>query len=355
MKSELTKRSRIAGCILGTAVGDAAGLLREGLSRSRAAKMYGEAPLSLNLAFGKGFCSDDTEHTVMVGRALAESGGDVDQFRRLFARDLKRWLLFMPAGVGLGTLRAIVKLWLGFGPSRSGVASAGNGPAMRSALLGLCAESDEHMKQLVSASTQLTHRDERAEEGALAIAKVARAASSSHGEVSAVGIINQIRDQSRGQQFAEYLTVAIECLEKGSTPAEYADRLGLARGVTGFINHSVPAALYCWAYSPTCFRSVVENAVTLGGDSDSVAAIAGAVAGSHSGEAAIPEQWVDELGEWPRNIAWMQQLADLLSHSAAGSYEAKAPAMHWAATAPRNAAFAALVLALGFRRLLPPY
>ena len=41
----------------------------------------------------------------------------------------------LPAGVGLATARACLKLWLGFSPERSGIYSAGNGPAMRSAVL----------------------------------------------------------------------------------------------------------------------------------------------------------------------------------------------------------------------------
>ena len=49
----------------------------------------------------------------------------------------------LPAGIGLATLRSILKLWL-FVPGRwRGVYSAGNGPAMRSALLGVCFAADE--------------------------------------------------------------------------------------------------------------------------------------------------------------------------------------------------------------------
>jgi hypothetical protein len=45
----------------------------------------------------------------------------------ILARRLRGWLAAMPAAVGFGTLRAILKLWMGFPPSRSGVRSAGNG------------------------------------------------------------------------------------------------------------------------------------------------------------------------------------------------------------------------------------
>lgn len=45
--------------------------------------------------------------------------------------------LGLPAGIGLTTLKGIGKMWLGVKPTRSGVFSAGNGPAMRSSILGV--------------------------------------------------------------------------------------------------------------------------------------------------------------------------------------------------------------------------
>ena len=59
-----------------------------------------------------------------------------ESFARRLGWSLRWWLLALPAGVGFGTLRAIGRLWLGFGIERSGVASAGNGPAMRVAPIG---------------------------------------------------------------------------------------------------------------------------------------------------------------------------------------------------------------------------
>jgi len=80
--------------------------------------------------------SDDTEHTLMVAQSLLKHPDDAAAFARSLAWRLRWWFLGLPAGVGLATARACLKLWLGFPPQRSGVHSAGNGPAMRSALLG---------------------------------------------------------------------------------------------------------------------------------------------------------------------------------------------------------------------------
>ena len=170
--------NRIAGAILGTAVGDAIGLPGEGLPPQRAARLFGTGPFGHRFIFGRGMVSDDTEHTCMIAQALLAAPEDADAFVRCLGWKLRWWLLGIPAGIGLGTLRAILKLWLGFPPERSGVLSAGNGPAMRVAILGVCIDQDdEKLRSYVQVSTRLTHTDSRAEQGALIIALAARHAT----------------------------------------------------------------------------------------------------------------------------------------------------------------------------------
>ena len=154
--------SAIVGCVLGTAIGDAIGLPYEGLSRRRAAKLLG-APNRHRLFFGRGMVSDDTEHTCFTAQAVIASGGDVDLFRKDLAWRLRWWLLGLPAGIGLATLKSIVRLWLGFNPRNSGVFSAGNGPAMRAAVLGAAIGDRTQLRSFVRASARLTHTDPKAE------------------------------------------------------------------------------------------------------------------------------------------------------------------------------------------------
>src|ERR1700722_3834593 len=168
-----SSRQAIAGCILGTAVGDAIGLPAEGLSRRRQRRMF---PIldGYHLIFGHGMISDDTEHTCLVAAALAESAGDTDLFQQRLAAGLRWWLLTIPVGTGLATLRATLRLCLGVPPDRSGVFSAGNGPSMRSALLGVCfGHEPDRLRSLVRASTRLTHTDPKAEWAAFAVALAA--------------------------------------------------------------------------------------------------------------------------------------------------------------------------------------
>src|SRR5690349_21320078 len=176
--------SAVVGCILGTAVGDAFGLACEGLSRRRQARLFPQLSGYGLLPFGKGLCSDDTEHTCMLAQSLIRTArhADIDAQASAFASDLgwrlRFWLLGLPAGIGLATLRAILKLWMGFPPRLSGVFSAGNGPAMRVALLGVCHGNDlPRMRALVRAATRITHTDPKAEHGALAVALAAHFAA----------------------------------------------------------------------------------------------------------------------------------------------------------------------------------
>jgi ADP-ribosyl-[dinitrogen reductase] hydrolase len=167
------KVKAFTGALLGTAIGDSLGLPMEGLSPRRQQQIF-PSPITQRLVGRFGQISDAMEHTLMVAQSLLEFSDDCEGFQRTLARILRWWLACIPAGVGFATLRAILKLWMGFPPSRSGVFSAGNGPAMRSAVLGVFfAESPEKRKEFVRASTLITHRDPRAETAALAVADTA--------------------------------------------------------------------------------------------------------------------------------------------------------------------------------------
>ena len=113
-------RDRFAGLLLGTAVGDALGLPAEGISRGRIQRMW-RGVWRHRFLFSHGMVSDDTEHTLFVAQALLTHPDDVVAFQRCLAWKLRLWLLVLPAGIGLATLKAILRLWLGFPPSRSGV------------------------------------------------------------------------------------------------------------------------------------------------------------------------------------------------------------------------------------------
>lgn len=355
-----TRQEVITGALLGTLVGDALGLPREGLSRERAAKLFGGAPLRHRLVLGRGLGSDDTEHACMVAQALLSQPEDARAFARSLAWRLRGWLISLPAGVGSATLRATVRLWLGFSPERSGVASAGNGPAMRAPLLGVClAHQPERLEAFVRASSLLTHRDALAEDGArvvgLAAAHAARQAMAG-APVDAAALLRQLDEAVSSPDLRTALRTVGTHLERGASVTELADALGLAHGVTGYTLHTVPVALYAWLRHREDFRAALEGVILLGGDTDSTGAIVGALAGATVGPRGIPPEWVAGLVEWPRSVAWLERLAGRLSAQfpMGGAPNRLGPLpLFWPGLLPRNLLLLAVVLVHGFRRLLP--
>lgn len=325
----------IAGVLLGTALGDALGLPHEGLSPQRIARRLHGAGLRHAMWRGRGLLSDDTEHTAMVARALATSGGDVDGFRDTLAAQLRRWLLGLPPGIGLATLRSCTRLLLGWSPARSGVHSAGNGPAMRSALLGIAATDDVHLQSLVQACTRISHTDPRAEDGALVVARYARALARG---TSTDGIVRTIRDD----------TFRAHTQRAWDAPADleaFRRAAGFERGVSGFIVHTVPAAVYC-VRTGSSVEDALERAVRLGGDTDTVAAIVGALVGAQAGASGLPRAWLDGIVDWPLSTDALRELGRAVANGTSPRPR------RWLAALPRNLATTALILGhIGLRLL----
>jgi ADP-ribosylglycohydrolase len=347
-------KNALAGAILGTAVGDAMGLPFEGLPPRRVAAMLRKGE-GYRFLFGRGMVSDDTEHTVLSAEALIESAGDAERFTRVLAGKLRFWLLGLPAGIGYATLRSCVKLWLGIPPERSGVRSAGNGPAMRAPILGAYAGSDyDLMRKLVRASTRLTHTDPRAEMGALAAALAAKCSAESKGDVPPADYIEALGTLIGGEGSAG--SDLIELVNKAKERAEKGDSLQSSfpeRGVSGYIFSTVPAVLQAWFTFGRDFRSGIIELIRCGGDADTAAAILGGIIGAGVGKEGIPAEWLEGLWEWPRSVPWMEALAETLDTVHREEKPQKPPPMPAALVPLRNAVFMGTVLYHGFRRMIP--
>ncbi len=266
---EQTIDDALLGCVLGTAVGDALGLRYEGLSAGTIARL---CPGSLRPIAG-GAVSDDTEQTVLLAAAAIEAGSDLARFRSSLRAGLRRWFLALPPGVGFGTARALALSCLGVWDS--GVRSAGNGAAMRVAPLGLLAPADA-LDAWVIAASEITHTDRRAVDGARIVAHAVRSgASGRQSDLSELpGLVGD-----------PAFRAAIEVAVTGSVD-DVLQHLGLDGAVSGFVVHTVPVAIAVWRSHET-LSGTVDAAVRLGGDTDTVAAIAGALAGATLGAAAL--------------------------------------------------------------------
>jgi ADP-ribosylglycohydrolase len=289
----------VIGCLLGTAIGDALGLPYEGLSPQRAARVFPHRD-RYHLVFGRGMVSDDTEHTCMVAQSLIEARGDVSLFVRRFARRLRWWMLGLPAGVGFATLRALLKLWIGISPEKSGVFSAGNGPAMRSALFGiLFGNNFTKMQEFVRASTLITHTDPKAYWGALAVA-VAASVSCSTQDIDGERYYEQLADALSSEEASEFLDLiraAVTSCRQQQNTRDFAASLRLEYGVSGYVYHTVPVVIHAWLSSPNDFQKGLLSMIACGGDTDTTGAILGGIIGCRVGKQGIPDEWLEHLWE----------------------------------------------------------
>ena len=344
-------QERLAGLLLGTAVGDALGLPAENLWADKIKRRWG-GQWKMRFIFGRGMVSDDTEHTLMVAQALLENPDDFHKFQRSLAWKFRWWFLGLPGGIGLATARACIKLWLGFPAARSAVGSAGSGPAMRSAIIGAYfSENPERRREFVLASSRLTHRSWQADAAALAVAECAALAVINDRPPDSSLVIAMLRKLSSETEWQRTLSELETSLAYQLSVAEFARRMGLERGVSGYSLHVVPVAIYAWLRHPADFRAALTAALDCGGDTDTVGAIVGALAGATGGNRCVPSDWLDALWEWPRSCEVIEQVADRLSKQKSVGKPMGAVGYFWPAQIFRNLVFLITVLVHGFYRM----
>jgi ADP-ribosylglycohydrolase len=346
-------------CLLGTAVGDSLGLPYEGLSPRRAGKLFTNTSKH-HFFFGKGMVSDDTEQACFTAQAIIRSNGDVDDFQKQLARSLRWWLLALPAGVGFATARAILKLWLGFSPKRSGVFSAGNGPAMRSPILGVAfGQNRERLQQYVKASTEITHSDPRAYYAALAVAIASLdvvCVDDTPWQNDYLKSLQQFMPERGSKAFHELAKQAADSAAKGESVSIFADAIGSKNGISGYSYHTVPCVLQVWFRFGDEFELGLTEIIEAGGDTDTAGAIFGGIVGARTGQAGIPGEWISNIFEWPRTVGWMARLGSATSRTLDDNPTKTAcPRYFWPGVLIRNLVFLIVVLTHGLRRLFPPY
>lgn len=309
--------------------------------------------------FGKGMVSDDTEHACFSAQALIIAHGDIDEYERRLAWSLRWWLLGLPAGIGLATLKSILKLWIGFPSSRSGVFSAGNGPAMRSPIIGVTlGHSDEDLRKFVLRSTQITHSDPKAFYGALAVALAAYQSATSL-PVTSARFLSKLESLLAGEPATDFLNLlqsAAESAARGESVSVFANAIGSAHGVSGYMYHTAPCVIQVWLKHADDFAGGLQEMISAGGDTDTASAILGAIIGARVGKEGIPDDWLRNIIEWPRSIGWIERLGSAVATAfSEGNKLLHCPGYFVPGIALRNMLFLLVVLAHGLRRLAPPY
>lgn len=197
-------------------------------------------------------------------------------------------------GMGKATREALERILRGYHWVDSGVSSQGNGTAMRVAPLGLFyRHSFLTAMEMAKIDARITHASVEAEVGSMVVAAaVAMLANRMVKPNNLVFALNQVLEE--GSSIASRLKDLEEDVKdpKYSTTLEALKKL-VDMGTGAHVVQTVPAALFCFSVT-TCFKDAVELAVRAGGDTDTTAAITGALAGTFYGTDET-EPYLDQL------------------------------------------------------------
>jgi ADP-ribosylglycohydrolase len=308
------KRAR--GALYGLAIGDALGMPTQMLSRQEIAERWGgllhgfePAPPGHPIAAGlpAGSVTDDTEQAVLLGRLLVQGHGVVDP--RELAEALVSWEREMAARgsldlLGPSTRRAVAAVLAGTPPEQAGASGDTNGAAMRIAPVGIAValdgtDSDVSLSALVDqveAVSRVTHDTGLALAGAAAVAAAVSAGVSGAGidEATALAVAAARIGAGRGHWVAGADVAArVEWavgLIAGRDRDAAAELIYTLVGTSLATQESVPAAFAVLAAVPDDPWQACLLAASLGGDCDTIAAMAGAVAGACHGLDAFPPE-----------------------------------------------------------------
>jgi ADP-ribosylglycohydrolase len=294
-----------------------------------------------------GFVSDDTEQAALVAQALARHPDDLEACVRAFRRSLLGWFCRLPWGVGRATIRSCARIALGLSPS--GVMSAGNGSAMRAAIVGAVLHDRPGEREAFGrALAEVTHRDVRAVEGALYVAELAACCSGSPRGSPPAACQEEARRIVADPQLGEAIDRAVELAVRRADTPEAAR----ACGASGFVVHTLAFATYAFLrFGHDPLPALVE-AVSAGGDTDSIGAILGGWLGALHGESGLPGDLIGRIHDGPFGPTHLRGLAACLDAVETGR-SGRPPRYSPAIALARNLALYPVILGHGLRRLVP--
>lgn len=283
----MDRMQRAAGAVVGSAVGDALGAPFEfGPAGAFSARFPPSAPGGEMCGGGgwePGEATDDTQMAVHLGESLLERGGlDLPD---VFAR-FQRWAGAEPKDIGLQTEDVLTngEPWdaaaaAHFAANRR---AAGNGALMRATTSAVYFAPRGRQATMDAARgiSALTHGDPAAWEGTAIFHDLVRAALEGDDPLDALpSTLAHVRPEHRDRY-----TVVLD-------PGWHPDR---ATEFNGAVWPCLGSAV--WAVRTTAsYEDAVRAAVDLGGDTDTVAAVTGGLAGAVHGLDAVPARWTAPL------------------------------------------------------------
>lgn len=296
MVIEEEQLDRAKGCLIGLAIGDAMGAPVEfcdhGTFEPVSDYRYG-GPFNLKA----GQWTDDTSQALCLADSLILQGqyDEID-----FARRLLNWYTYgynSSTGkcfdIGVGTQLALNRFSL-TGQVASLPSSAGNGCIMRLAPVPIAFFRDigvatEKSKE----SCKVTHGHPEAFDCAGYLGSL---------------LAELILSKSASETYNFEVGPAFVKIASSTHPElkEYEKFIN----VSGQVTDTLAAALFCFHATET-FEECILKAVNLGGDTDSVGAVAGQMAGAYYGLSSIPENWVSKLQDCEQILSKADQLFHL--------------------------------------------
>ena len=286
---------RARGVLLGLACGDALGRPVEFKSASAISAEHGQ--LDEMVGHGTwnqpaGTITDDTEQALCIARSLVEHQGfdPADIAERFLA-----WYDSGPFDIGGMTRRSLTRLKHGDAWDEAGQhvwenspegQNAGNGSVMRCPPLAIPYATDwDRLAEVSRQSSQITHADPRCTYGC-AILNLTLAGLLEDADTPFQDALNYVSSDAPDE-----LVTALEPLARGDSPGTLE--------TSGYVVHSLQTALHDGLFADSAEEAIV-TAVNRGGDTDTIGAIAGAVAGARFGASQLPDRWfgaIDEVDE----------------------------------------------------------
>jgi ADP-ribosylglycohydrolase len=274
---------QVMGCILGGAIGDALGGPYEGQPAPVALQL--DAPWRL---------SDDTQLTLATCEAVRETGTvSPESIAERFVHWFRQGRI---TGAGASTLKALRDLAAGAHWALAGCKgerAAGNGAAMRVAPLAFCLNPEDlDQRRTLRDVCRITHHNDEAYVGAVAVILAVRAVASGKWHPSD-NLPAQVAATLPHTMVRERLLVAAAF--DTAAPLHEAAR---TIGCSGYVAESVPLAVYAAKrVGLSDFQRVLQETVEVGGDTDTIAAITGQIAGAWIGLSGLPAQQLQQLPE----------------------------------------------------------
>lgn len=301
------KTDRIIGSLLALALGDAFGAPYEGGIMERAAwALVGKKN-------GKRRWTDDTQMTIDVVESLVACGRvDQNDLARRFAQSYQ-W----SRGYGPGAARVLKHIrrgqpWEAASRSVYRDGSFGNGAAMRVPAVGLffAADNEDELVKAACTSAAVTHAHPFGREGAVLIAL---ATALAYNDKSSPEIIERLCQRAESPKFLSKLHTASAWLQEGSSVAPRTVAAELGNGIAA-TESCVTAVYVALTFRNSSFNELLEFAIRLHGDVDTIAAMACAIWGAVRGLDALPQTRLEQLEQCDRLQALARSFAEAASN-----------------------------------------